>query len=88
MSVYESAQGVLALADNGLPSASLAAVREEIDQTINNIMGMVGETQNDFIQGAYHQLNTAKEDLDRARAAVEGCRESLRSYGQWILAGG
>ncbi|GAB1689509.1 hypothetical protein [Krasilnikovia sp. M28-CT-15] len=87
MSMAESAGAVFQLAENGLPAQSLAALSEEINETVNRIMAVVGDTQNDYIMGAYQQLQAAKEDVERARAAVEGCRESLRSYAGWVLGG-
>ncbi|MEV6596114.1 hypothetical protein AB0M36_04520 [Actinoplanes sp. NPDC051346] len=88
MSVADEASAILSLAENGLPAQSLAAMRDEVDQVESQIQGLVGETQNDYIMGAYHQLSTAKEDIDRARAAIEGVRESLNSYARWLFGGG
>ncbi|GAB1688795.1 hypothetical protein [Krasilnikovia sp. M28-CT-15] len=87
MSMAEGAGAVFQLAENGLPAQSLAAVGEEIEEAIGRIGAVVGDTQNDYVMGAYHQLRTAKEDIERARAAVEGCRESLQSYASWVLGG-
>lgn len=85
MSIFDSAQGIQGLVEDGLPAQTLASAVNDIQESINNISAMVGDTQNEYVQAAYTHLNTAIEDVEKARAAIEGARDSLSSFLRFLL---
>lgn len=88
VSMAEMAYAVVQYGENGLPAGPLRAVYDELDAARGSILGLTGETQNEFIHQALRQLDAAKQSVYNAQAALEGCKESLISYGRWVLGGG
>jgi hypothetical protein len=74
-------EGVLLLAAfaDQLPASQAVGLAQQLTEDCQILAGHIGSLGGEPLTTAYQQLNAAREQVEEAQAAIEGCRESLHT---------